>query len=76
MSLTLLLIFCTSLNFQAIHGLDTWLKRTTPSTSHVQRTQAETQFIASEFGVLIPHKRLSRRDQLALKLTLLQGLED
>ena len=76
MSLTLLLIFCTSLNVQTIHGLDRWLKRPTPSTSHVQRTQAETQFIASEFGVLVPHKRLSKRDQLALRLTLLQVIDD
>jgi len=76
MSLILLPIFCASLNVLTIHGLDTWLKRPTPNTSHVQRSQAETQFIASEFGVLIPYKRLSRRDQLALQLTLLHCLED
>jgi hypothetical protein len=76
MSIPLLMAFSLALNSLPLHMQASWLKRPTPITSQVQRTQAETQFISAEFGVLIPHKRLSRRDQLALQLTLLQGLED
>jgi hypothetical protein len=76
MSIPLLLTFSLALNSLSLQMQASWLKRPTPSTSQVQRTQAETQFIAAEFGVLILHKRLSRRDQLALQLTLLKGLED
>jgi hypothetical protein len=76
MSIPLLLAFSMALKSLPLQMQASWLKRPTPSTSKVQRTHAETQFIAAEFGVLIPHKRLSRRDQLALQLTLLQCLED
>jgi hypothetical protein len=76
MSISLLLAFSLALNSLPLHMQAIWLKRPTPSKSQVQRTHAETQFIAAEFGVQIPHKSLSRRDQLALQLTLLQSLED
>jgi len=76
MSIPLMLMLSMAIQSLPSQVTSGWLKPPTPNTSLVQRTQSETQFIAAEFGVHLAHKRLSRRELLALKFTQLQEDED
>jgi hypothetical protein len=76
MTISLFMVFSMAFNPLWASLQEDWQKPNPTITSTVQRSIAETRFIAGEYGVHLAPKRLSRREQLALKLTLLQAGEE
>jgi len=76
MTMSLLMLFSMAFNPLRASLQEDWQKPNPSNSTTVQRSIAETRFIAGEYGVHLAPKRLSRREQLALKLTLLQAGEE